>query len=92
MGTLTAGFLLVRWELLSAVIMFFASTFNVMCRNASRNTLAFIFSGLGIGMACWFVTGLMGISVDVSAQALWHGCKNALLFILSQSPPDWQLT
>ncbi|WP_413734600.1 YjcB family protein [Sodalis sp. RH21] len=94
MGTLTAGFVLMRWELLSAVMMFFASTLNVICRNHSRNALAFIFSGVGISMACWFVTGLLGItlSFEISWREAWSDLKEVMMFVISHTPPDWQIT
>ncbi len=94
MGTLTSSFVMMRWELLSAVMMFFASTMNVVCRNNSRNALAFIFSGVGISMACWFVTGLLGItlSFEVSWRELWANSKDVIIYILSHTPPDWQIS
>lgn len=62
-GTLAASFLAMRWERLSAMMMFFASQLHVQCRRSSRNAMAFIFTGVGIGMACWFVTGLLGMTL-----------------------------
>jgi len=94
MGTLASSFVMMRWELLSAVMMFFASTLNVVCRNNSRNALAFIFSGVGISMACWFVTGLLGItlSFEVSWREMWANSKDIIIYILSHTPPDWQIS
>ncbi|HEY0209192.1 YjcB family protein [Acerihabitans sp.] len=94
MGTLTAGFFMMRWELLSAVMMFFASTLNVFCRKSSHNALAFIFSGVGISMACWFVTGLLGITLSVemvSWREAWDNLKEVTLYVLSNTPPEWQV-
>ncbi|NDL62828.1 YjcB family protein [Acerihabitans arboris] len=94
MGTLTAGFVMMRWELLSALMMFFASTLNVFCRKSSHNALAFIFSGVGISMACWFVTGLLGITLSVemvSWREAWANLKDIALYVLSHTPPDWQV-
>ncbi|MEJ5173881.1 YjcB family protein, partial [Erwinia sp. MYb416] len=72
MATITTSVILMRWELLSAVMMFLASTFNVQCRKASRNVMAFAFTGIGIGMSCWFVTGLLGITLSMdNLQNFW---------------------
>lgn len=93
MGTLAAGFMTMRWEFFSAVMMFFASTMNVVCRNSSRNALAFIFSGVGISMACWFVTGLLGItlSFEISWHHLWANTKETIIYVLENTPMDWQI-
>ncbi len=95
MSTLAAGFVMMRWELLSAVMMFFASTLNVVCRRASKNALAFIFSGVGISMACWFVTGLLGFTLSMELahwRDVWAGLKEFGDYIIVHTPPDWQIT
>ncbi|TKI07421.1 YjcB family protein [Martelella alba] len=95
MSTLTAGFHMMRWELLSAVMMFFASTLNVVCRKSSKNVLAFVFSGVGISMAYWFVTGLLGITLSVELASwanIWAGMKEFVTYIIAHTPPDWQVT
>lgn len=90
MGTLTASVLLMRWELLSAVAMFFASTFKIKCRQSSRNAMAFIFSGIGIGMSCWFVTGLLGITLHMdNVNHFLTGWKDAFVDVMSQAPASW---
>ncbi|XBS71016.1 YjcB family protein [Acerihabitans sp. KWT182] len=95
MSTLAAGFEMMRWELLSAVMMFFSSTLNVVCRKSSQNALAFIFTGVGIGMAYWFVTGLLGITLSMEL-AHWRdvlaGLKEFAEYIVAHTPPDWQIT
>ncbi|MBK0032851.1 YjcB family protein [Erwinia sp. S43] len=92
MGTITASVMLMRWELLSAVMMFIASTFNVQCRKASRNAMAFVFTGIGIGMSCWFVTGLLGISLSMeNLYNFWHITKDVFINVMSQTPPDWPM-
>lgn len=91
MSTLTASFVMMRWELLSAMMMFFASTLNVFCRRSSHNALAFIFSGVGISMACWFVTGLLGITLSVELvhwREAWDNLKDMVMFVMTQTPPD----
>lgn len=47
MSTIATGLVMMRWELLSAVMMFFASQLNVVCRKTSRNGMAFMFSSFG---------------------------------------------
>lgn len=92
MGTIAASVVLMRWELLSAVMMFFASTFNVKCRKASRNAMAFMFTGIGIGMACWFVMGLAGITVSAAGlQNFWHITKDVFIQVISTTPPEYPL-
>ncbi|PIJ50386.1 hypothetical protein BL250_13250 [Erwinia sp. OLTSP20] len=92
MGTLAASLALMRWELLSAVMMFFASTFNVRCRQTSHNALAFVFTGIGIGMSCWFVTGLLGITIStVNLLNFWHITKDAFVEVMSHTPSDWPM-
>ena len=67
MSTIATGLVMMRWELLSAVMMFFASQLNVVCRKTSRNGMAFMFSSPGLFTACWFVMGLMGIHLTLEA-------------------------
>jgi len=92
MGTITASVMLMRWGLLSAVMMFFASTFNVKCRRASRNAMAFVFTGIGIGMSCWFVTGLLGITLSIeNLYNFWHTTQDVFVEVMSQAPADWPM-
>lgn len=89
MGTIAASVVLMRWELLSAVMMFFASSCKIKCRQHSRNAMAFVFSGIGIGMSCWFVTGLLGISM--SAESLHNFLavtQDVFIEVMSQTPPN----
>lgn len=62
MATLTTGVVLLRWQLLSAVMMFLASTLNIRFRRSDYVGLAVISSGLGVVSACWFAMGLLGIN------------------------------
>lgn len=92
MGTLTASLVLMRWELVSAVMMFFASTFNVKCRQRSHRGMAFIFTGVGIGMSCWFVTGLLGITLSMeNLHNFWQITKTVFVDVMSQAPTDYPL-
>ncbi|MFU9136933.1 YjcB family protein [Erwinia tasmaniensis] len=92
MGTLTTSLVLMRWELVSAVMMFLASTFNVRCRKSSHNAMAFIFTGIGIGMSCWFVTGLLGMTLNMSnLQNFWHVTKAVFIDVMSHTPADYPM-
>ncbi|MEA9390563.1 YjcB family protein [Acerihabitans sp. TG2] len=94
MATLSSSFVMMRWELLSAMMMFFASTLNVVCRNNNRYALSFIFSAVGISMACWFVTSLLGIrlSFEIASREFWANSKQLIIYLLSHTPPDWQIS
>ncbi|MEM6162535.1 YjcB family protein [Erwinia sp. P6884] len=92
MGTIAASVLLMRWELLSAIMMFFASTFNVKCRKASHNAMAFMFTGIGIGMACWFVMGLAGMTLSIAeVRNFWQITRDVFIQMISTTPPDYPL-
>ncbi|EJP1793394.1 hypothetical protein NUZ63_001671, partial [Salmonella enterica] len=56
MAAITTGVVLLRWQLLSAVLMFLASTLNIRFRKSDYIGLAVISSGLGVVSACWFAT------------------------------------
>lgn len=60
MATITTGVVLLRWQLLSAVLMFLASTLNIRFRKSDYIGLAVISSGLG-----WFLPA--GLRPDCSA-------------------------
>lgn len=92
MATITTSVLLMRWELLSAVMMFLASTFNVQCRKASRHAMAVMFTGIGIGMSCWFVTGLLGMTLTMeNLHNFWHITKEVVVDVMSRTPADWPM-
>lgn len=79
------------------MMMFFASQLHVQCRRSSRNAMTFVFTGLVIGMACWFVTGLLGISLSqlmmmIMRHEMWKSMKQGMLFMLANTPPDLQFT
>ena len=77
MSTIATGLVMMRWELLSAVMMFFASQLNVVCRKTSRNGMAFMFSSPGLFTACWFVMGLMGIHLTLEAfTQFWSSARS----------------
>ena len=56
MATITTSMVLLRWPLLSAVLMFLASTLNIQFRKSDYAGLAVISTLLGLGAACWFAT------------------------------------
>ncbi len=87
MSTIATGFIMMRWELLSAVMMFLASQLNVVCRKASRNGMAFMFSSLGLFTTCWFVMGLMGMSFSMEGvMHFWSVSKDVFVDVMSKTP------
>ena len=67
MATITTSLVLLRWQLMSAILMFLASSLNIKFRKSDYIGLAIISSGLGVVASCWFATGLLGITlVDVA--------------------------
>lgn len=92
MATLTTSFLIMRWELLSALMMFFASTLKIKCRQTSHNVMALMFGGIGLGMSCWFVTGLLGITLSMdNLHNFMEISKNAFVQVMSQTPAEWPM-
>ncbi|MFH8133064.1 YjcB family protein [Pantoea osteomyelitidis] len=92
MATLTTSFLIMRWELLSALMMFFASTLKIKCRQTSHNVMAFMFGGIGLGMSCWFVTGLLGMTLSMdNLHNFMEISKSAFVQVMSQTPAEWPM-
>lgn len=90
MATFTTSVVLFRWQLLSAVLMFMASTLNIRFRRADYIGLAVISSGLGLAAACWFATGLLGITMmDISK--VWHNLMVVMEQVSQQTPPQWPM-
>lgn len=90
MATFTASVVLLRWQLLSAVLMFMASTLNIRFRRADYIGLAVISSGMGLAAACWFATGLLGITV-IDLSTTWHNLLVVMEEIAQKAPPEWPL-
>ncbi|EBQ3067943.1 YjcB family protein [Salmonella enterica] len=90
MAAITTGVVLLRWQLLSAVLMFLASTLNIRFRKSDYIGLAVISSGLGVASACWFATGLLGITM-MDLAAIWHNIEAVMVETMSQTPPEWPM-
>jgi hypothetical protein len=90
MATLTTSVVLLRWQILSAVLMFMASTLNIQFRKADYVGLAVISSGLGLVAACWFATGLLGITL-LDAANVWHNVVNIMVEMSAKAPPEWPM-
>ncbi|WP_437887327.1 YjcB family protein [Phytobacter sp. V91] len=90
MATLTTSVVLLRWQILSAVLMFMASTLNIRFRKADYIGLAVISSGLGMVAACWFATGLLGITL-LDASSIWHNVLNIMEEMSQKAPPEWPM-
>ncbi|EFF0661842.1 YjcB family protein [Escherichia coli] len=90
MATLTTGVVLLRWQLLSAVMMFLANTLNIRFRRSDYVGLAVISSGLGVVSACWFAMGLPGITM-ADITAIWHNIESVMIEEMNQTPPQWPM-
>ncbi|WP_058912442.1 YjcB family protein [Entomohabitans teleogrylli] len=89
MATITTSVILMRWQLLSAVLMFLASTLNVKFRKSDYHALAIVSSGMGIAASCWFATGLLGLSLDF--PVMWAHFKEVFMDVMSRTPPEWPM-
>ncbi|MFW0767385.1 YjcB family protein [Trabulsiella odontotermitis] len=90
MASITTGVVLLRWPLFSAVLMFLASTLNIQLRKSDYAGLAVICSGLGVAAACWFATGLLGITL-VDIATIWGNIKDVMIEVMNQAPPEWPM-
>lgn len=90
MATFTTSVVLLRWQLMSAILMFLASSLNIKFRKSDYIGLAIVSSGLGVVAACWFATGLLGITL-VDVAAIWHNIKSVMVEVASHTPPEWPI-
>lgn len=90
MATITTSMVLLRWPLLSAILMFLASTLNIRFRQSDLAGLAVISTLLGLGAACWFATGLLGITL-LDIATIWSNVKMVMVEAMSHTPPDWPM-
>ncbi|ANG91140.1 YjcB family protein [Enterobacteriaceae bacterium 155047] len=90
MATLTTSMVLLRWPLFSAVLMFLASTLNIQFRKSDYAGLAVISTLLGVGAACWFAMGLLGITL-VDVATIWENVKVVMVEAMSHTPPEWPM-
>ncbi|MEW5560440.1 YjcB family protein [Enterobacter asburiae] len=88
MVSVTTGMVLLRWPLVSAVLMFLASTLKIQFRKSDYAGLAVVCSAFGIAAACWFATGLLGITL-VDMTLVWNNIKDVMIEVMSQTPPEW---
>jgi len=90
MAAITTGVVFARWELLSAVLMFLASTLNVQFKKSDYAVLAVISTCLGLAAACWFATGLLGLSVMDFAK-IWQHFASVWEEMTRNAPPEWPM-
>lgn len=92
MVSVTTGVVLLRWPLVSAVLMFIASTLKIQLRKSDYAGLAVICSLLGVGASCWFATGLLGITL-ADMTLVWNNIKDVMMEVMSQAPvpSEWPM-
>ncbi len=88
MAIFTTSVVLLRWQLMSAILMFLASSLNIKFRKSDYIGLAVVSSGLGVVAACWFATGLLGITL-VDVATIWHNIESIMIEVASHAPPEW---
>ena len=67
-----------------------ASSLNIQLRKSDYAGLAIICSCLGLAAACWFATGLLGITM-VDVAKIWGNIKDVMVEVMSQTPPEWPM-
>lgn len=90
MGTITAGVMLMRWPLISAILMFVASMLNIKLRRSHYPALAIISTMMGVSASCWFATGLLGLTAAEIATS-WLVIKDWVVKVISHAPPSWPI-
>ena len=91
MASITTSVVLLRWPLVSAVLMFLASSLNIQLRKSDYAGLAVICSCLGLAAACWFATGLLGITPCLIWPKSGGNIKDVMIEVMSQTPPEWPM-
>ena len=81
MASITTSVVLLRWPLVSAVLMFLASSLNIQLRKSDYAGLAVICSCLGLAAACWFATGLLGITL-LDIAKIWGNIKDVMIEVM----------
>lgn len=90
MGTVTAGVMLMRWPLISAILMFMASILNIKLRQSHYPALAIISTMMGVSASCWFATSLLGLTTAEIAIS-WLALKDSVIEVMSHAPPAWPI-
>lgn len=90
MISVSTGMVLLRWPLVSAAVMFFASSLNIRLRKSDYAGLAIVTSVVGLAAACWFATGLLGITI-AELSAVWNNIKGVMIEVMQQTPPEWPI-
>lgn len=90
MASITTSVVFVALATVSAVLMFLASSLNIQLRKSDYAGLAVICSCLGLAAACWFATGLLGITL-IDIAKIWGNIKDVMIEVMSQTPPEWPM-
>ncbi|MFP1592748.1 YjcB family protein [Escherichia coli] len=90
MATLTTGVVLLRWQLLSAVMMFWPA-------HSTSVFVGLIMSACGDRQAVWALFppvgsrwGLFGITM-ADITAIWHNIESVMIEEMNQTPPQWPM-
>lgn len=89
MASITTSVVLLRWPGERSIDVL-ASSLNIQLRKSDYAGLAIICSCLGLAAACWFATGLLGITM-VDVAKIWGNIKDVMVEVMSQTPPEWPM-
>lgn len=88
MGTITAGVVMMRWPLISALLMFLASMFRIKFRQSHSPALAVISTLTGISASCWFAATLLGLTTADFVTG-WAAIKGWATNVIRYAPETW---
>ncbi len=92
MATFATSLLVMRWGILSAILMFCASSVKIKLRQKRHPVMALVCSGIGVGLSCWFVTGLLGITLSMdNVHNFMQISKQAFIEAMNEAPAEWPI-
>lgn len=89
-GYPTTGVVLLRWQLLSAVMMFLASTLNIRFRRSDYVGLCGDQQRFGRCFRLLVRNGCFGITM-ADITAIWHNIESVMIEEMNQTPPQWPM-
>lgn len=83
----STSLLVMRWGLLSALLMFLTSLLKINLQRAGQPIAGILCSSIGVGISCWFVTGLLGLDLNqIYLQTVLNTAEQAFFYAIQQSP------